>query len=146
MRVARWRWVLVPMIVVIAGCLPQPPASMPASFLQAFSGRDGNPTFMIQPTPDGSTGQDVATAIREEEPRFRGRAVPIYGVLDCHGDRRCTPGTMGDGSGAARTVWVVLFPDCTGRADPTDVGWAVVDAVEGIGNGYIGSSSCHTAP
>ena len=137
------RWTLVTMVVVVAGCLPDTSPSMPASFLEEFSGRDGKPTFTIQPPPAGSTGQDVAVALRAEEPKFRGRAILVYGVLDCRDDRGCSPG---GGSGTFRTVWVVLYPDCTGRVDPTDVGWAVVDAVNGIDDGYIGSDSCRTFP
>ena len=39
MLVARWRWLLIPMVGVVAGCLPQSPPELPASFLEAFGVR-----------------------------------------------------------------------------------------------------------
>ena len=61
MRMARWRWVLVPMILVVAGCLPQPPPALPPSFLSEYNAT-GLPTFTVQPPPAGETAQDIVTA------------------------------------------------------------------------------------
>ena len=134
MRVARWRWMLVPMVVVVAGCLPQPTSDMPASFLSQFG---AVATFTVQPPPAGSTGQDIVAALRAEagSPMFAGRAVPVFGVIDCHGVQHCT---IDPGNTAARPVWVVLYPDC-GAGDP---GWAVVDTVKGVDGGYSFDDSC----
>ncbi len=139
MRVARWRWVLVPIVVLVAGCLPQPTPDLPASFLEQFSGRNGNPTFTVQPPPAGVTGQDAVAAIRAGSPgpMTLGRAVPVFGRMNCQGDPECVPGPGGRPGGQTRTVWVVLYPDCT---DPTgnDIGWVVVDAVRGLAIGDVG--------
>jgi hypothetical protein len=39
MRVARWRWVLILVIVVVAGCLPSAGPSIPAAFTEEMSSR-----------------------------------------------------------------------------------------------------------
>jgi len=67
---------------------------------------------------------------------FRGRAVPVYGVIDCHGDPDCT---LGPGL-PALTVWVVLYPDCTDATG--DFGWAQVDADRGPDHGYSWAAPC----
>ena len=139
MRVARWRWVLVPMVVVIAGCLPKPPApDLPQSLLSVYSGKDGQPTLTVQTPPAGQTGQDLAAALRASgpTPMFRGRAVPVFGVMDCHGDPEC----VGGQGGPARTVWVVLYPDCTDGTG--DFGWALVDAQRGADDEYTWTAPC----
>ena len=139
MRVARWRWVLVPMVVVVAGCLPQPTTNLPASFTEAFNGA-GNPTFTVQPPPAGA-GQEVVAALRVQDPMSRsGRAIPIFGVMDCHGKPGCQPGPGGTDGGPARAVWVVLYPDCT---NGDDIGWVLIDAVNGVGHGSILNEVCH---
>jgi len=136
-RVARWRWVLVPTVVVIAGCLPQPTADLPADFLSSFG--DGA-TFTVQPPPAGATGQDVAAALRAQRlhPMVNGRAIPVFGVVDCHGNMACTPGPAG-AAGERETVWLLVYPDCT---DGTDVGWAEIDAVKGLEAGSPMSFAC----
>ncbi len=142
MRVARWRWVLVPMVVVVAGCLPQPTPDLPESFLSAFAGTGGRPTFTAQSPPADATGEDIVATLRAQNPEswFVGRAVPVFGVVDCRGDPGCQPGPGGVVGGQARTVWVVLYPDCTG---PDDIGWVVVDAVKGVVPGHlIGNFPC----
>ena len=125
------------MIVVVAGCLPHPPPDMPASFLSQFG---AVATFTVQPPPAGATGQDIVAALRAEagSPMFRGRAVPVFGVIDCHGVQHCT---IDPGNTAARPVWVVLYPDCTGP-DDGDFGWALVDAERGLDNGYSWTAPC----
>ena len=127
---------LVLVIFVAAGCLPQPPPALPRSFLEQFG---GSATFTVQQPPAGATGQDIVAALRAENaghPMFRGRAVPVFGVIDCHGDSDCM---LGPGT-AARPVWVLLYPDCTDATG--DFGWAQVDAERGPDNGYAWISPC----
>ena len=88
MRVARWRWVLVPMVVVVAGCLPQPAPAVPASVFEVFRSRKDGSTFSVQTPPAGLTGQDIVAtlrkrAIRTSLPMVHLRGVPIYGTLEC---------------------------------------------------------------
>ena len=139
MKGARWRWVLVPMVVVVAACLPHPSTDLPASFNEAFN-HEGNPTFTLRQPPAGATGQDVVAVLRVQDPTLRGRAVPVFGVMDCLGNPACQPGPGGTGGGPARTVWVVLYPDCTSGGD---FGWVVVDAITGINGGYTGNLCDH---
>jgi hypothetical protein len=146
MTSARWRWILILMVVVVAGCQPPPPG-YPASLLSTFSGKDGNPTFTAQTPPAGGTGQDVVAAIRARAPLHRvfdGRAVPVFGVVDCYRDLRCQPGPWPGGDiGGARTVWLVLYPDCIDQtADSGDFGWVLIDAVEGVNGGSQESLPC----
>ena len=70
---------------------------------------------------------------------FRGRAVPVFGVIDCHGVPGCSPGPGGDPGAPARTVWLMLYPDCTEAAG--DFGWVVVDAAGGIDGAYVSAHS-----
>ena len=136
MRVARWRWVLLPMVVLIAGCLPQPASVLPLTFVSKYDGID-LPTFTMQTPPTVESEQEVIAALRASQmtPMFQGRAVPIFGVMDCRGVPQCT-----HNAGGPRTVWVVVFPDCTNRGG--DVGWAVVDTVKGLGGGSIWDGPC----
>ena len=130
MRVARWRWVIVSLVVVVAGCLPQPAFELPPSLLEEFGGP--GVTFTAQPPPAGATGQDVVANVRAEdagEAMFRGRSVVVFGRLDCHRRQGCTSGPAGT-PGGARMIWVLLYPDCK-AAGSTDAGWAVVDATNG---------------
>ena len=141
MRVARWRWVLVPMIVVVVGCLPQPTPELPADLLGTLGGNAAS--FTALPLPAGATGQDVVTNLREEHPpdaTFGGRAIVVFGRLDCHSAQACIPGPLGS-PGGAQTVWILLFPDCQ-SPDGSTIGWAVVDATGGVSEGY-NYQSCH---
>jgi hypothetical protein len=141
MRIARWRWALVPMVVVVAGCLPQPATVIPADFLLSVGAR-GHATFTRQPPPAGQTGQDVVAALRADNPiaMYQGRATAVFGVIDCHGFPECAPGPAGIRGAPPRTVWLVLYPECTNATG--DVGWAVVDAVQGVPGGYSASEVC----
>jgi hypothetical protein len=141
MRVARWRWTLIPIFVLVAGCLPQPVPHIPADFLLTVGG-SGRATFTVQPPPAGKTGQEVVAALRADNtaPMYQGRGVPVFGVIDCHGDPRCTAGPGGSDGGPPRTVWLVLYPDC--RTPAGDVGWAVLDAVNLVDGGYSASEEC----
>ena len=135
MRIPRWRWVLIPMIVVVSGCLPQPTPDLPGSLLQNLRGSAA--TFSVQTPPAGETGQDIAAALVAKAPAdamFRGRAVPVYLVIDCHGTPGCSPAAAGSLGGPV-AIWVLLYPGCTGSA-PGDFGWVIVDAVAGLEGGY----------
>jgi hypothetical protein len=134
MRTTRWRWVVIPMIVLVAACLPQQPAfDVPGSFTAVFSG-DGYPTFTRQPPPGGETGEDIVAALRNyaQVPMVDGRAVPVYGLIDCHGVQGCAPGPA---------VWVVFYPDCLDY-EGNDVGWVIVDAVTGVDDGIMMNDVC----
>ena len=127
------------LVILIAGCLPSATADLPGSFLAAFG--DGA-TFTMQPPPAGVTGQDVVAALRagaSTTSMVNRHAVPVFGTLDCHANPQSTPGPSGGPGLSARTVWVIVYPDCT---DGSDVGWVVVDAVDGIGSGYMQNDLC----
>ncbi len=129
------------MVVVVAGCLPRAGPEVPADVLTAF-GHPGEATILFQAPPAAATGQDVVAALEAENGRwYSGRAVPVFGLVDCHGFPSCRPGPGGMPGGPARTVWLVLYPECTDR-DGNGVGWAVVDATNGIGGGYMGGGPC----
>ncbi len=140
MGVARWRWVLVPMIVLVAGCLPHPTPVVPASLISQFGTAA---TFVVQTPPAGATAKDAVAALqaRNPDPMFRGRVVPVLGLMNCNGDPDCVPSPGVMGGGGARSVWVLLYPDCT---DPTgtEIGWVVVDAINGVAGGYAVNSPC----
>jgi hypothetical protein len=125
------------MVAVVASCLPRPTHELPASFLENYNGTSG-PSFTAQTPPTGATGQDVVAALRASDPTpmLRGRAVPVFGVMDCHGDPDC----MRDVGGPALTVWVVLYPDCIDATG--DFGWALVDAGRGVDAGYSWTAPC----
>jgi hypothetical protein len=125
------------MTVVVAGCLSQPTPALPADFLVPFG--DGA-TFTVQPAP---AGQDIVAPLRTGGPptqMVHGRAVPVFGVIDCHHVPGCRPGPAGAPGAPPRTVWLVLYPDCTDATG--DSGWVVVDAVSGVGGGYISHLPC----
>ena len=61
----RWRRLLVPMVMVVTSCLPQPTPALPASLLSAFG---AGATFTVQTPPAGATGQDVAAALQADNP------------------------------------------------------------------------------
>lgn len=131
---------LFPVVVAVAGCLPRPAPSLPADLWTAF-GRQA--TITLQTPPAGTTGQDIVAALRAQElgGMFHGHAVPVFGVVDCHGDPGCQAGPGGTVGGPARTVWMVLYPGCI-NADGTSTGWVIVDAVNGLESGYIASEPC----
>jgi hypothetical protein len=75
MRVARWRWLLVPMIVLLAGCLSQPGPHgppVPASSLQAFSVR-GLGFTMSEPPPGHDGPSRPAGPLQTRTRRAEGR-------------------------------------------------------------------------
>ena len=127
---------LVPMVIVVAGCQTQPapsaptpsapaasaPApSLPAAFQSLYDGVGNHPRFRVQAPPAGQTGQDIAAALQAEDPvSFRGRAVPVFGVVDCDQAPNCSGGGP---------HWYVFFPDCG------DDVWVSVDPA-GVDAGY----------
>ena len=141
MGVPRWRCVLIAMVVLVAGCLPQPAPDLPASLLSEF-GR--GTTFSVQPPPAGTTAEDVIADLQADQPAgsmARGRVDPMFVVIDCHGGPDCTREA---GGRPTRTVWALVYPDCKG---PTgDVGWVLVDAVTGIDGGYAMRAPCEPFP
>ena len=139
MRAARWRWVLIPMVVVVAGCLPPARAEIPAEFVNWFGGSGA--TFTVRSPPFGETLENLAAVVQGDNPdrtftMFGGRAIPVFGLIDCHGSPACTPGpgaALGDGQ-QARTIWAVFYPDCN-DANSSGGGWVVADAVNGPHHG-----------
>jgi hypothetical protein len=127
------------MVVVVAGCLPRPDPDLRAVVSDAFGWRA---TLTVQRPPAVQTGQDVMAALRADNPAsmYQGRAVPIFGVVDCDGETSCVPGPGGSQGGPPRTVWLVVYPDCT--SDTGVLGWAVVDAVNGVAGGYSAIAVC----
>jgi hypothetical protein len=141
MRVARWRWVLVPIVVVIGGCLPQPTAlDLPASLVSSFGPTP--PTFTVLPPPDGTSGQDIVAHLRPNmgEPMFAGRAVPYFVGIDCHRSPQCSTTALGP-PGGTETAWLVLYPDCTGP-DDGDFGWVLSEGDKWGAGGYTASTPC----
>lgn len=141
---------LFPTIVLIAGCVPQPPApDLPRSFFRSFGGNPNLVTFTAQTPPGGATGQDVVAALRAEaaqnvDPRrsmFRGSAIPLFGVIDCGGDSNCAPGPYARPGEPPRTVWVLLYPACH-NTKGDDFGFAIVDAEQGVDGGYMWNHPC----
>jgi hypothetical protein len=140
MWAAKWPWVLVPMVIVVAGCLPKPP-DVPADALAHAIAYFGNEaTFTEQPRPAGQTGQDIVAALEAKAPfgMLGGRvATPVlFGLLDCHGRRACAAGPEGKEGGPPRMVWIVLYPDCTTPPDQPEIGFAIVDAVVGVNSAF----------
>ena len=66
------------------------------------------------------------------------RAIPTFGVVDCHGNVACAPGPAG-ADGGRETVWLLVYPDCT---NGLDVGWVTVDPVKGLDVGSPMSIPC----
>ena len=131
MRVARWRWLLVLMVVVVAGCLPSTTQGLPASFADDL--REGGWTFTpATPGPDAMSSGAVVAQLRGRTMYadfFMSRAITVFGVLGCDGPGGCQAPRppWGDQAG---TVWLVLYPD---SAIPGgDIGWALVDGEAGF--------------
>ena len=107
---------------------------------RVFRGGNGT-TFTVQPPPASLSSQGVVDGLRGEDAMFRGRAVPIFGTVDCHGNQGCMPGAGGDGGATTWAAWLLLYPDCT---DSDGMGWAVVDAAKvGAAGILIGVNPCN---
>ena len=140
MRVPRWRCVLIAMVVLVAGCLPQPAPDLPASLLSEF-GRGRPSGAAAARWHDGGGPYRRPAGDQPAGSMARGRVDPMFVVIDCHGGPDCTREA---GGRPTRTVWALVYPDCKG---PTgDVGWVVVDAVTGIDGGYAMRAPCEPFP
>ena len=132
MRVARWRWLLVPMVVVVAGCLPHASA-LPESFIEYIATGTTGPCSRPSPRQRKS-GRTRGSPPRTREPMFRGSRDPGFGRIDCQvaDCGRCS------GPAPVRTR-AVLYPDCT---DGKDIGWVVVDPAQGLGGAHVTNTPC----
>jgi len=108
---------LIPTVVLVAGCLSNPAAELPASFLMEFSNR--GQTFTAAPASEADESPDavVRSVVERYPPPFNGRAVPVFGVLRCVGGH---PGCLR----RERYVWLVIFPDVTSSVG--DVAWVLI--------------------
>ena len=120
MRVARWRWLLVPIVVVVAGCLPGPNA--PPGF-NRYLRAEGHTFTLAQSDPDVLPADLVVAGIRLSTlPTLHDAAGATFGILRC--TARCGPEFRG---GDTLPVWIVVNPSWT--AANGDVIWAVADAL-----------------
>ena len=133
MRVARWRWVLVLMMVLIAGCVPSAMRGLPASFEDDL--REGGWTFApATPGPDAMPSGAVVGEMRQHSlygAWVESRAIPIYGFLGC--TLVACPASGGPSGGpwgnAPGTVWLILYPDSA--VPGGEIAWVLVDGVAG---------------
>ena len=136
MRVASWRSALIPMVVLIAGCLPQPPPALPPSFISEYSGAS-RPVFTVQTPPAGSTGQEIVAALRASDtsPMFRGRA--IRSTASSTATASPIASMPGGHHGPSR---LLLYPDCTDAT--ADFGWAIIEVGKDVSAGYEANTPC----
>lgn len=129
MRVARWRWLLVSMVVVVAGCVSSAMRGLPASFEDDL--RKGGWTFApATPGPDAMPSGSVVAELRQHSlygAFVESRAIPIHGVLGC--TLVACPASGGPWGNAPGTVWLILYPDSA--VPGGDIGWVLVDGVAG---------------
>ena len=88
MRIARWRWVLVPLVLVVAGCLPRPTLP-PESFLQRVQFHGSS--FALATPPPGAMTMDAA--IRDAEMGLERNDTPVqavYGTVTCPDAPTCS--------------------------------------------------------
>ena len=129
-RVARWRWVLVPMVVLIAGCLPDAPAA-PGDPLRAIELRGYS--FTAAEPPPGATPPgidparlgkrrsdrllpaDVMDRFRREQPLLPAR----FGRLSCV-EPPCTEVAVGD-------IWLTVLHS----GEKLSYGWVMLTAPNG---------------
>jgi hypothetical protein len=105
------------MIVLVAGCLSDPAAELPTSFLTEF--RNRGQTFTAAPASLADESPDAMVRYIRQNGHIAslGRAVPVFGVLTCVGGH---PGCLRQ----ERQVWLVIFPDAT--SPNGDVAWALL--------------------
>ena len=135
MRLARWRGVLVPMIVLVAGCLPAATPALPTSFTDRVW------TFTAASPAAGTlSAAQVVAALRTQSLQLpnndylASRAVPTFGLLSCPAEvRECQALRIPE---QPQPVWLVLYPD-TAPDSPDGMGWAMVDAVTGLDGMYM---------
>jgi hypothetical protein len=131
MRVGKWRWVLVPIAVLVAGCLPSPKSDLPASFENRLQESGWGFDVAPLPTADVITAPDVVAKLAgvaaDVSPMLRTRAVPVFGLIRCAGAvKPCQPGASSGLGTLPWPVWIVVFPDHA-SADG-EVGWVLVNA------------------
>ncbi len=119
------------MHVLVVGCVPGALRGLPASFEDDL--RTGGWAFTAStPGPDAMSAAAVVAQLQGRTiyaDFLTSRAIPVFGVLSCDAPAGCQParGAWGDKPG---TVWLVLYPD---SAIPGgDIGWALVDGIDGF--------------
>ena len=137
--VARWRWVLVPMVVVVAGCLPQPPhPPCPERchfFTGRVSGRLRRDVAECGHDLGGGGGRQALDGERADRlpatTYLASQAVPIFGLVELSGHDH--------GSARPFSASLPTNPNQSGwSSTPTRPavgdgrGWAMVDGVAGV--------------
>src|SRR5512134_2918298 len=109
MRVARWRWVLVPMVVLVAGCQPSA-GQVPPDFTRTVDFFGGS--FTASAPTNGTLPASEVMAIYlgdiVEPPDFmltRPMGDPVFGILSCNDGDDCQFAEPG----IPRAVWVVPY-------------------------------------
>ena len=125
MRVARWRWVLIPVMVVVAGCVPGPP--LPPETIRAFEA-EGMSFQASEPIAGSMTAGAALERIRANRSRpfvnLEPLGQPIFGIASCVDSSRCAPGPpIG--------VWVFRFPGQQPGMAPRPDDSIVVNAATG---------------
>ena len=133
MRGVRPTLILVIVALVLLGrCAPglTPTPDLPASFTSML--RTQGLTFTTQAPPLGAVAATEAVRrVRDHvQPRLpfaQGRALPIFGLINCVGDPgQCAALDMPPPGGSAG-FYLVVYPDWAGPGG--DIGWAIVPAV-----------------
>jgi hypothetical protein len=128
-----WRTSLGPMILafVLVGCALGLKPTFPPSFTEEFLESEGMTFTSGTPPSEVMSAEQVLAAVRGRfGTEFLGpRAVPTFGVLSCSGALDSCQRRTGT------AVWLVIYPDLVGPGGA--VGWVLVDAVDGLGRGYV---------
>jgi len=119
-------------LVAVTGCTLglTPTPNLPASFTSML--RTQGLTFTTQAPPLGAVAATEAVRrVRDHvQPRLpfaQGRALPIFGLINCVGDPgQCAALDMPPPGGSAG-FYLVVYPDWAGPGG--DIGWAIVPAV-----------------
>ena len=134
MRSPRWRWMLVPMIVVVAGCLPGATPALPAqpTYPHPSPIESGRSRRRLPAPARLSAAQVVVAPLAQRGQNtsldyLGSRAVPIFGLLSCPAVKECQALGIPE---QPQAVWLVLYP--AGSAGGHGMGWAMVDAVTGV--------------
>lgn len=138
----RRRITLVMLALIVFGCVPQPSSAvLPIDVALSFGSQA---TVSVQSPPADTSGEAIVAAITvagQRDGALRGRVIPVFAVVDCHRNPDCQPGPGGSLGGPARTIWVVLYPDCV-DAQGNINRWLVIDAINGLDGGYDMTSRC----
>lgn len=138
MRVARWRWLLVLMMVVIAGCLPRPTASTLEAAFTRYLDAAGMTFTPADPGEGVMSAEEVVAAVQSTTgaDRLAGlAAVPVFGVLRCLEESECRPGPGALVGMNERPVWVLFYPDLEPEGREPG-GWIVIDGPTGLQSGF----------